>query len=129
MTKTQKSWAWRSLYICLIWCRNHAESLIYINFKFNFLTKYHSLILNCWRILMFSSRRFTRHKLYKAWASVLYQTYNLSPSARVCISDTTRPLMLYLIYYLQLVMLKCGTLGSKDYFCEYLRKLTCKNPS
>ncbi len=27
-------------------------------------------------------------------ASVLYQIYKLSPSARVCISDTTRPLML-----------------------------------
>jgi hypothetical protein len=27
--------------------------LIYINFKFNFLTKYHSFILNCWRIRMF----------------------------------------------------------------------------
>ena len=45
MKKTQKkSWAWMSLYI---WYR---IMLIYINFKFNFLTKYRSFILNCWRI-------------------------------------------------------------------------------
>ena len=50
--RQKKSWAWRSLYI---WYR---IMLIYINFKFNFLTKYH--ILNCQRIRMFfSSRRFT----------------------------------------------------------------------
>jgi hypothetical protein len=53
---------WRSLYI---WYR---IMLIYMNFKFNFLTKY-SFIWNCWRIRMFSSRRFTSyiwHILYKA---------------------------------------------------------------
>jgi hypothetical protein len=60
MKKTQKKpWAWRSLYI---WYR---IMLIYINFKFNFLTKYHSFIWN---------------------------------SARVCITDTTPPLMLYLVH-------------------------------
>jgi hypothetical protein len=35
----------------------------------------------------------TFHKLYKTFASVLYQTYNLSSSAQVCISDTTQLLM------------------------------------
>ena len=35
--------------------------LIYINFRFNFLTKYHKFILNCRRIQMYSSRLFTNH--------------------------------------------------------------------
>ena len=32
--------------------------------------------------------------LFTTLASVLYRIYNLSPSARACISDTARPLML-----------------------------------
>ena len=31
---------------------------------------------------------------------MLYQIYNHSPSAQVCISDTTRPLMLYILLIL-----------------------------
>ena len=36
-------------------------------------------------------------KLYTTRVSVLYKIYNDSPSARVCISYTTWPLMLYII--------------------------------
>jgi hypothetical protein len=84
MKKTQKiSWAWRILYI---WYR---IMLIYMNFKFNFLSKYHSCIFNCWRIRMFSSRRFTsyithsrpcciRHIQPLAFGSSLYIWYTNS---------------------------------------------------
>ena len=36
---------------------------------------------------------------------MLYQIYNHSPSARVCISDTTRPLMLYILHIFQFYLL------------------------
>jgi hypothetical protein len=70
MKKTQKkSWAWRSLYI---WYR---IMLIYINFKFNFLTKYHSFILNCGRIRMFASRRFTNHLQHSRTCCIGYRAF------------------------------------------------------
>ena len=34
------------------------------------------------------------HILFTTFASMLYRIYNLSPSARAYMSDTTRPLML-----------------------------------
>ena len=37
---------------------------------------------------------FVSHAIFTTFASVLYRLYNLSPSARDCISDTTWPLML-----------------------------------
>ena len=36
---------------------------------------------------------YSHHKYFTIFVSVLYQTYNHSPSARECISDTTRPFM------------------------------------
>ena len=50
----------------------------------------------------FLNARPTLHKPYKAFASVLHQISNLSPSARVCISDTTPMLTLYLSLNVQI---------------------------
>jgi hypothetical protein len=75
MKKTQKkSWAWRSLYI---W---YKIMLIYINFKFNFLTKYHSFILKCWRVRMFSSRHFTSHLQHSCPCCIMIQTFAFGSS-------------------------------------------------
>ena len=52
--------------------RKHRIMLIYINFKFNFLTKYRSFILNCWRIRMFSRSSRLIYYWYTTFASVLY---------------------------------------------------------
>jgi hypothetical protein len=75
-------------------------------FKFNFLTKYHSFILNCWRVRMFSSRRFT------SYIKHLY-----------CISDITRPLMLYLLHKMWSLLLgKSFVFSSEIIFFPYFNK-------
>ena len=44
-----------------------------------------------WRIRLSNVCIHSYHKYFTISASVLYRTYNIWPSARVCISDTTRP--------------------------------------
>ena len=48
---------------------------------------------------------------------VLYRTYNLSPSAQVCLSDTTRPLIL------QMVLMKIVTLTCLLFLFLWKRKI------
>ena len=66
--------------------------LIYINFSFDFLSQNNLISSGFSRnvnVYMHSD-----HMLFTTFAAVLNRIYNLSPSARACISDTTRPLML-----------------------------------
>ena len=81
---------WRRLYM---W---YKILLIYINFSFNFLSQNHLISLG-FSLNMDVFYMHSDHMLFTTFASVLYQIYNHSPSARFCISDTTRPLMLYIL--------------------------------
>ena len=66
------------------------------------------------------------HKLYTTFASVLHKIYNHSPSARVCISDTTRPLMLYILLIITSSYSATNEWGKKQTFsnaCSVWQKL------
>jgi hypothetical protein len=85
----KKSRLWRSLYI---W---YKIMLIYTNFKFNFLTKYHSFILNCLKNTNVLVKTFIRVLIH----CIGHTNSRLRLEFRsfgVCVSDTTRPLMLYI---------------------------------
>ena len=64
--------------------------LVYINFSFDFAPK----IIPISRIFDEYIYIHSYYKYFTILVSVLYQTYSLSPSARVCLSDTTWPLIL-----------------------------------
>jgi hypothetical protein len=110
-----KSWAWGSLYI---WYR---IMLIYVNFKFNFLTKYHSFILNCWRIPFFLIKTF--HKPFTtAFASVLYRGSRICMPNKVffvLINQWTTHFIFLALQYLKLVR------SFKDYGCVRFPHCEC----
>ena len=65
---------------------------VYINFSFAFFSQNHLIYLG-FTMNMNVQYMDSDHMLFPTVASVLCLIYNLSPSARACISDTTRPLI------------------------------------
>ena len=76
--------------------------MIYINVSFDFLSQNHLIFLGF--SMNMNVYMHLDHMLFTTFASVLYRIYNFSPSVRACISDTTRPLMLYIVLVISLII-------------------------